>query len=124
LVRWIVFGCNWLLYLIPVAEFGEQNTSRRRNYETVFKNCYKAYITNTNGGHWVPTGETMRSVMLLLKVFDSSGKRLEMAAGKRLPSWTGKGKVEDGNYAGESGAVFARVLGDDGGNLKFRIQTI
>jgi hypothetical protein len=24
------------------------------------------YITNTNGGHWVPTGETMRSVMLLL----------------------------------------------------------
>ena len=77
----------------------------------------KTYITNTNGGHWVPTGETMRSVMLLLKVFDSSGKRLKMTAGQRLPSWTGKGKVADGNYGGQPGAVFARVLGDDEGNL-------
>lgn len=32
-------------------------------------------------------------------------------------SWTGTGKVEDGNYAGQAGAVFARVLGDDEGNL-------
>jgi len=77
----------------------------------------KAYITNTNGGHWVPTGETMRSVMLLLKVFDSSGKRLKMTAGNRLPSWAGTGKVEDGDYAGQPGAAFARVLGDDEGNL-------
>ena len=36
-----------------------------------------AYITNTNGGHWVPTGETMRSVMLLLKVTDSNGNPLK-----------------------------------------------
>jgi hypothetical protein len=77
----------------------------------------KAYITNTNGGHWVPTGETMRSVMLVLKVFDSSDKRLKMTTGQRLPPWTGKGKVNDGNYAGQPGAVFARVLGDDEGNL-------
>ena len=81
------------------------------------KLAVKAYITNTNGGHWVPTGETMRSVMLLLKVFDSNGKPLKMNAGNRLPSWTGTGKVEDGNYAGQAGAVFARVLGDDEGNL-------
>jgi hypothetical protein len=59
----------------------------------------------------------MRSVMLLLKVFDSNGKPLKMTAGNRLPSWTGTGKVEDGNYAGQAGAVFARVLGDDEGNL-------
>ena len=75
------------------------------------------YITNTNGGHWVPTGETMRSVMLLLNVTDSNGKPLKMIKGDRLPDWTGKGKAEDGNYAGRPGAVFARVLGDDNGNL-------
>ena len=75
------------------------------------------YITNTNGGHWVPTGETMRSVMLLLNVTDSSGKPLEMIQGNRLPDWAGKGKVETGNYAGLPGTAFARVLGDDDGNL-------
>jgi hypothetical protein len=76
------------------------------------------YITNTNGGHWVPTGETMRSVMLLLKVTDSNGKPLEMKKGGRLPDWAGIGEVEKGNYAGLPGAAFARVLGDDRGNLQ------
>jgi len=76
-----------------------------------------AYITNTNGGHWVPTGETMRSVMLLLKVADSNGKPLKLIDGSRLPDWAGKGKPEEGNYAGLPGAAFARVLGDDLGNL-------
>ena len=76
-----------------------------------------AYITNTNGGHWVPTGETMRSVMLLLKVTDSNGKPLNLKKGSRLPDWVGVGKVEEGNYAGLPGAAFARVLGDDQGNL-------
>jgi hypothetical protein len=76
-----------------------------------------AFITNTNGGHWVPTGETMRSVMLLLKATDSSGKPLKMIKGSKLPDWTGKGKVQAGNYAGLAGAAFARVLGDDEGNL-------
>ena len=75
-----------------------------------------AYITNTNGGHWVPTGETMRSVMLLLKVTDSNGNPLKLKEGNRLPEWAGKGKVAEGNYAGLPGAAFARVLGDDRGN--------
>jgi hypothetical protein len=76
-----------------------------------------AYITNTNGGHWVPTGETMRSVMLLLKVTDSNGKPLKLKKGSRLPDWAGTGNVEEGNYAGLPGAAFARVLGDDQGHL-------
>jgi hypothetical protein len=76
------------------------------------------YITNTNGGHWVPTGETMRSVMLLLKATDSGGKPLKMIKGSKLPDWTGKGQAGDGNYAGLPGAAFARVLGDDQGHLQ------
>ena len=76
-----------------------------------------AYITNTNGGHWVPTGETMRSVMLLLKVTDSSGKTLKLIEGGLLPDWAGNGDNAEGNYAGLPGEIFARVLGDDKGNL-------
>jgi hypothetical protein len=76
-----------------------------------------AFITNTNGGHWVPTGETMRSVMLRLKVTDSKGKPLKMKKGSRLPQWAGVGNDGEGNYAGLPGAAFARVLGDDRGNL-------
>jgi hypothetical protein len=75
------------------------------------------FITNTNGGHWVPTGETMRSVMLLLKAVDSNEKPLKMIKGSVLPEWAGTGKVERGNYAGRPGAMFARVLADDNGNL-------
>jgi hypothetical protein len=75
------------------------------------------YITNTNGGHWVPTGETMRSIMLLVQATDSEGKPLKMIEGDRLPEWAGEGNAEDGNYAGLPGAVFARVLQDDDGNL-------
>jgi hypothetical protein len=75
------------------------------------------YITNTNGGHWVPTGETMRSVMLLLRVTDSKGRPLKMTKGITLPEWTGRGKREDGNYSGLPGMAFARVLSDEKGNL-------
>ncbi len=75
------------------------------------------FITNTNGGHWVPTGEPMRSVMLLLRVFDSNDKPLKMIKGSLLPEWAGVGKVEDGNYAGLPGEVFARVLQDEAGNV-------
>jgi len=77
----------------------------------------RVYITNTNGGHWVPTGETMRSVMLVINAEDSKGKPLEMIKGKRLPQWAGIGRSEVGNYAGMPGAVFARVLKDERGNI-------
>lgn len=77
----------------------------------------RVYVTNTNGGHWVPTGETMRSVMLLLEASDSQGRPLPMIRGERLPDWAGKGKEANGNYAGRPGAVFARILKDDRGNI-------
>jgi len=77
----------------------------------------KAYITNTNGGHWVPTGETMRSVMLVMNAVDGNGKPLELKKGSRLPDWTGIGEEKGGNYAGLPGAVFARILQDDKGNI-------
>lgn len=77
----------------------------------------KVHITNTNGGHWVPTGEPMRSVMLLVEAHDSEEIPLALVKGSTLPDIAGKGKPEDGNYAGYTGAVFAKVLADDEGNL-------
>ncbi len=74
-------------------------------------------ISNTNGGHWVPTGEPMRSVILLVEAVDSQGKPLKLLDGGTLPAWTGEGDVSQGDYAGLPGAVFARILGDDAGNL-------
>jgi hypothetical protein len=55
--------------------------------------------------------------MLVVQAFDSEGGPLKMIRGSRLPEWTGKGRFEDGNYAGVTGAVFARVLQDDKGNV-------
>ncbi|MBW2064715.1 MAG: hypothetical protein JRJ03_07230 [Deltaproteobacteria bacterium] len=75
------------------------------------------YITNTNGGHWVPTGEPMRSVMLIIDAHDSEDRPLKMIKGTRLPDWAGQGRPEKGNYAGLPGTVFARVLQDKDGNL-------
>jgi hypothetical protein len=77
----------------------------------------KVYLTNTNGGHWVPTGETMRSVFLLMNAADSEGQPLELIRGERLPEWIGGSDPEIGAYAGSAGAVFARVLQDAEGNL-------
>ncbi len=75
------------------------------------------FITNTNGGHWVPTGETMRSVLLRLDVRDEGGKPLKMIEGQRLPAWADADDSGKGSAKGQPGAVFARVLRDAEGHL-------
>lgn len=77
----------------------------------------KVHVSNTNGGHWVPTGETMRNVLLLVQAKSLSGKPLELVQGPRLPEWAGKGDPAQGDYAGMPGVAFARVLADAAGNL-------
>ncbi len=75
------------------------------------------YITNTNGGHWVPTGDPMRQVMLVLSATDSSGRELELLKGETLPSWTGTGSKDLGNYSGLPGKMFSKVLKDEHNNI-------
>lgn len=77
----------------------------------------KIHITNVAGGHWVPTGETMRSIMLLVSGTDSKGAPLNMISGETLPGWAGQGPVEEGNYGGLPGAMFAKVMRGDGNTL-------
>ncbi len=77
----------------------------------------QVHVTNIGAGHWVPTGETMRSIMLVVKATDSKGAALKMIDGPKLPDWAGKGPMDKGNYAGLPGTVFARVLRDEKNNL-------
>lgn len=77
----------------------------------------KVFITNTNGGHWVPTGDPMRHVMLLVSAADSQGRELKLIKGETLPTWTGVGNKDSGNYSGLPGKVFSKVLKDKKGNI-------
>jgi hypothetical protein len=63
-------------------------------------------ITNDKTGHAVPTDAPMRSAMLVVEALDANGKRLPLKGGPTLPSWTG-------NYAGQAGKAFARILKDN-----------
>jgi hypothetical protein len=85
----------------------------------------KVMVTNTDAGHWVPTGETMRSVMLVVHATGGNGKPLKLIKGERLPDWAGAGSPAVGNYAGLAGSVFARVLTDAKGtpNVPFWLAT-
>jgi len=63
-------------------------------------------ITNDKTGHDVPTDEPIRSVMLVVEALDANGKQLALSQGPSLPSWTG-------NYAGQPGKTFAKILKDE-----------
>jgi len=63
-------------------------------------------ITNTGTGHSVPTDTPIRSMMLVVEVVDASGKTVPLSQGPVLPDWTG-------NYAGQPGKGFAKILRDD-----------
>lgn len=63
-------------------------------------------ITNDKTGHDVPTDAPIRSVMLVVEALDVNGEPLTLSQGPALPSWAG-------NYAGQPGKAFAKVLRDD-----------
>ena len=63
-------------------------------------------IINDKTGHDVPTDSPSRSVMLIIQAVDAQGKPLSLSQGSTLPSWTG-------NYAGQPGKAFAKILKDE-----------
>ena len=63
-------------------------------------------LTNSGAGHAVPTDAPMRSVTLVVEALDANGRRLPLKYGPVLPGWTG-------DYAGQPGKAFARVLRDN-----------
>ncbi|NJM39721.1 MAG: hypothetical protein HC853_02575, partial [Anaerolineae bacterium] len=65
----------------------------------------QVHITNDKTGHAVPTDAPMRSVMLIVEALDANGQPVPLQQGPTLPEWTG-------NYAGQAGKGFARILQD------------
>jgi hypothetical protein len=75
-------------------------------------------ITNSGAGHDVPTGVTIRNLILVVTPTTSDGTVLaqqSMAAGggPRVPNWGGAGTADERNFAGRPGKGFARVLVDE-----------
>jgi hypothetical protein len=62
-------------------------------------------LTNTGAGHHVPTDHPGRNMLLLVEAFDSDGGELELLDGGRVPTW-------GGDYAGQPGSGYAKVLRD------------
>jgi hypothetical protein len=70
-------------------------------------------VTNSGAGHHVPTGVTLRNLVLVVSAADRSGGRLEQLDGPVVPNWGGAGDPAAGNFAGLAGKGYARVLVDE-----------
>lgn len=74
-------------------------------------------VTNTNAGHRLPTGVTFRNILLVMTAKDSTGQVLTQTAGPVIPDWGGTGDPGQGNYGGQAGVGYARITGDDQGQI-------
>ena len=63
-------------------------------------------LTNDKTGHSVPTDSPARSMMLVVEALDANGETLALSQGPLLPVWTG-------NYSGQPGKAYAKILRDD-----------
>ncbi len=73
-------------------------------------------VRNVNTGHHIPSGITIRNMMLLVTPVRATGDTLRFTGEQRIPVYGGEGDLADGNYAGYPGKGFALVFGDDKGN--------
>jgi hypothetical protein len=73
-------------------------------------------VDNVNAGHWLPTGEHTRNMILLVHAESEDGRQLNFTDGPTVPDWGGTGDAEN-DYGGKPGKGFARITGDDKGNI-------
>ncbi len=76
----------------------------------------KVAVKNVSAGHHLPSGITIRNMLLLVTAVTSNGDILTYTGTERVPEYGGVGPVEEGNFAGFPGRGFALVFGDDEGN--------
>ncbi len=75
-------------------------------------------VSNSGAGHSVPTGVTLRNLILVVTPTTSDGTVLAQqdsnsGGGPRVPDWGGAGTDDPTNFAGKPGKGFARVLVDE-----------
>ena len=73
-------------------------------------------VRNVNTGHHIPSGITIRNMLLLVTPVLSNGDTLQYKGDQRVPIYGGEGNLSEGNFAGYPGKGFALVFGDDNGN--------
>lgn len=64
-----------------------------------------AHVTNTGAGHHFPTGSPLRHLLLVVRATSADGGELPLLEGGILPDWAG-------DYAGQAGLGFAKILRD------------
>jgi hypothetical protein len=70
-------------------------------------------VANVGAGHHVPTGVTIRNMILVVDARDRDGVVLERLSGPVVPNWGGVGDPAEGNFAALPGKGYARVLVDE-----------
>jgi len=75
-------------------------------------------LTNSGAGHDVPTGVTLRNLILVVSPATKDGEALEQRSaqeggGPRVPNWGGVGDPAEHDFAGLAGKGYARVLVDE-----------
>ncbi len=74
-------------------------------------------VDNRHTGHHVPTGVTIRNMILLVEAWRvADGQRLQQVAGPRLHPLAGVGAPDQGYYAGLPGKLYAKINHDPNGN--------
>ncbi|MGE4618616.1 MAG: hypothetical protein AAEJ04_02265 [Planctomycetota bacterium] len=66
-------------------------------------------ITNDQTGHSVPTGVTIRNMVLRIEALDSNGTPLPQVGGETIHELAGVGDPALGNFAGLPGKLFAKI---------------
>jgi hypothetical protein len=72
-------------------------------------------ITNDRTGHHVPTGVTVRNMILRVETLGPDGAPLEQTAGPVIEALGGVGDPEQGYWAGLPGRLYAKVPADEDG---------
>lgn len=60
-------------------------------------------VTNTEGGHHIPTDSPLRQIFLVITATDQQGRILSLESGPTLPDWAG-------DLTGKPGVYFAKIL--------------
>jgi hypothetical protein len=77
----------------------------------------RADVTNSGTGHHVPTGVTVRNVILLVEAFRADDNRaLPYAATQRVHPLGGVGDSAQGYFAGLPGKIFTKLIEDFDGH--------
>ncbi|MFQ5433968.1 MAG: hypothetical protein ACE5FD_03745 [Anaerolineae bacterium] len=69
-------------------------------------------ITNSGGGHHLPTDSPLRQMILLVEAVDERERPYPLIFGPTLPDWTGIGDPAQGYVAGLPGTAYAKILAE------------